>query len=114
MLKCPFCQFNNEDGALFCEQCKSDLGTGSVIAPAQPVAAFPAEVVPIAGFVEQPVFQATPAAAVAVAEAKAVAAPLAAKPMGSSRPVFGSRCLGKPRGSSPPARQRAVAYSTQA
>ena len=26
MLKCPFCQYANEDGALFCEQCKSDLG----------------------------------------------------------------------------------------
>ena len=26
MLKCPFCQFENEDGVLFCEQCKSDLG----------------------------------------------------------------------------------------
>lgn len=25
MLKCPFCQFPNEDGALFCERCKSDL-----------------------------------------------------------------------------------------
>src|SRR5439155_516773 len=27
MLKCPFCGFANEDGALFCEQCKSDLST---------------------------------------------------------------------------------------
>jgi hypothetical protein len=26
MLKCPFCHFDNEDGALFCDQCKSDLG----------------------------------------------------------------------------------------
>jgi hypothetical protein len=26
MLKCPFCHFENEDGALFCDQCKSDLG----------------------------------------------------------------------------------------
>ncbi|MBI1859455.1 MAG: hypothetical protein HYR96_00875 [Deltaproteobacteria bacterium] len=27
MVKCPFCHFENEDGALFCEQCKSDLST---------------------------------------------------------------------------------------
>jgi hypothetical protein len=27
MIKCPVCQFDNEEGALFCEQCKSDLGT---------------------------------------------------------------------------------------
>jgi hypothetical protein len=26
MVKCPFCNFENEDGALFCEQCKTDLG----------------------------------------------------------------------------------------
>jgi hypothetical protein len=26
MIKCPFCQFENEDGALFCDHCKSDLG----------------------------------------------------------------------------------------
>ena len=25
MVKCPFCSYANEDGALFCEQCKSDL-----------------------------------------------------------------------------------------
>ncbi len=31
MVKCPFCGFGNEDGALFCEQCKSDI---SNVAPA--------------------------------------------------------------------------------
>ena len=25
MIKCPFCHFENEDGALFCERCTSDL-----------------------------------------------------------------------------------------
>ena len=33
MVKCPFCGFSNEDGALFCEQCKSDI---SNVAPAPP------------------------------------------------------------------------------
>jgi hypothetical protein len=33
MVKCPFCGFSNEDGALFCEQCKSDL---SAVAPSPP------------------------------------------------------------------------------
>lgn len=37
MIICPFCHFENEDGALFCEQCKSDL-TGVDSAPAIPVA----------------------------------------------------------------------------
>jgi hypothetical protein len=32
MMKCPFCNFENEDGVLFCEQCKSDLGTDPVVA----------------------------------------------------------------------------------
>jgi hypothetical protein len=25
MIKCPYCSYENEDGTLFCEQCKSDL-----------------------------------------------------------------------------------------
>ena len=41
MVKCPFCQYENEDGALFCEQCKSDLGAdvfgGDVIPTATPL-----------------------------------------------------------------------------
>ncbi len=45
MTKCPFCHFDNEDGALFCEQCKSDLG----VAPVAPVAhAEPIEGIPTA------------------------------------------------------------------
>src|SRR5690242_17211811 len=40
MIKCPFCQFENEEGALFCEHCKSDLGV------TEPAAAQPAEVTP--------------------------------------------------------------------
>jgi hypothetical protein len=42
MTKCPFCHFENEDGAAFCEQCKSDL---SVHMP-EPVAAQPVEIKP--------------------------------------------------------------------
>jgi hypothetical protein len=33
MVKCPFCHYENEDGALFCEQCKSDLGVETAKAP---------------------------------------------------------------------------------
>jgi hypothetical protein len=39
MMKCPFCHFENEDGALFCEQCKSDLGTAETISHVPPMAA---------------------------------------------------------------------------
>jgi hypothetical protein len=46
MLKCPFCNFENEDGALFCEQCKSDLGS---VAPAPA-----AEAVPMAAILDDP------------------------------------------------------------
>ena len=35
MILCPFCHFQNEDGALFCEQCKSDL-SGVPETPAAP------------------------------------------------------------------------------
>ena len=34
MVKCPFCSYANEDGALFCEQCKSDLTSGTAGLPA--------------------------------------------------------------------------------
>jgi hypothetical protein len=48
MLKCPFCQFDNEDGALFCEQCKSDLATVVSTPAAPPVVAQAADTVPMA------------------------------------------------------------------
>jgi hypothetical protein len=71
MMKCPFCGFDNEEGALFCEQCKSDLSA----APAPSAA--PPEAVPMAALVEDTV----PMAAVveaAAAEAHAVVeAPMA-------------------------------------
>jgi hypothetical protein len=37
MVKCPFCQFDNEDGALFCDQCKSDLGILEPVSSSPPV-----------------------------------------------------------------------------
>lgn len=56
MAKCPFCEFQNEEGALFCEQCKSDLGFEPVVAaaPAQATAApvvlvaMPVDAIPLA------------------------------------------------------------------
>jgi hypothetical protein len=71
MSKCPFCQFENEDGALFCEQCKSDLGVTEPVA-AQPAdrtaggqGAKPQAAIPSVAVAEV----ASPLAAVAVAEA---------------------------------------------
>jgi hypothetical protein len=48
MIKCPFCNFENEDGALFCEQCKSDVA--AVAAVAAPVAV--SESVPMAAVID--------------------------------------------------------------
>jgi hypothetical protein len=62
MTKCPFCQYDNEDGALFCEQCKSDLGMAppeAVGADEVPMAAFmedlPGHDIPMAAVVAEPV-----------------------------------------------------------
>jgi hypothetical protein len=49
MIRCPFCQFENEDGSVFCDQCKFDLGEapdciegpGQAAAPGVAVAGFP-------------------------------------------------------------------------
>jgi hypothetical protein len=70
MVKCPFCQFENEEGALFCDQCKSDLGAGEPVAAgsavglaaASAIGAIP-EAIPVAVAAEGSSF-----AAIAVAE----------------------------------------------
>jgi hypothetical protein len=57
MIKCPFCHYENEDGALFCERCSSDLSgvaSSNPPVPAIPVAAEPDPMVldsaePVAG-----------------------------------------------------------------
>ena len=55
MLKCPVCHFSNEDGALFCEQCKSDLSSAPVAAPVEiPMAVAEAIDEPIADVVLSP------------------------------------------------------------
>jgi FHA domain len=36
MVKCPFCSYANEDGALFCEQCKSDISNVPPTPPTPP------------------------------------------------------------------------------
>jgi hypothetical protein len=85
MTKCPYCHFENEAGALFCEQCKSDLGwvEPNAIRPAPESgngATMPAEVVehaeasavaePVhaAAMVEEPIV----AGAIPIAEASPV------------------------------------------
>src|SRR5260370_38978178 len=71
MTKCPFCHFDNEDGALFCEQCKSDLGGVPVSVPAAAIAT--AEPV-----VEAVVAEAVPVEAEAVEAVEAIAEPAGA------------------------------------
>jgi hypothetical protein len=84
MLKCPFCHFENEEGALFCEQCKSDLGSvAPVVAAPEAVMAPVAEATPAVGAADDmpmaAVIEATPvlaeASVIAVAEAVAEIAP---------------------------------------
>ncbi len=88
MLKCPFCGFQNEEGSLFCEQCKSDLSTvaatpSAPIAP-PPMASFApsAEVLPMAPVVEAhiPMGQILEAAPVAVMATASAAVPAAVVP----------------------------------
>jgi FHA domain-containing protein len=91
MVKCPFCGFDNEDGALFCEQCKSDLSSApapAAVPVAQVVEAVPVETLQGTAPMAQTV-EAVPVAA-PVAEdipAAAPAAPAAeAGPVGQSVP----------------------------
>jgi len=84
MLKCPFCNFSNEDGSLFCEQCKSDLGlVASAAAP--PAMAEPPgmqDAIPLAAVIEEAIPMAAVAVGdiqtpIAVATASAPTAPIA-------------------------------------
>ena len=87
MVKCPFCHFDNEDGALFCEQCKSDLG---VTAP-EPVAhAEPVEAIPTAEPLQAEPYEAVPLAASEVipfAAEPLEAEPLPAVPLAETMPA---------------------------
>jgi len=99
MTKCPFCGFENEDGALFCEQCKSDLSAAPVPAPPPATEPIPmadvADPIPMAAIVDSPpadvgaplaaLVEETPAAAPA-AESAPGAAPAAA-PAGAGFPA---------------------------
>jgi hypothetical protein len=78
MVKCPFCGFSNEEGALFCEQCKSDVSSVAPPAPPAPPPAF----VPVADVIEPmpaaEIYEPTPVGeAVPMAEVMAEAAPAA-------------------------------------
>jgi hypothetical protein len=56
MVTCPYCHFANEDGALFCEQCKSDLGLPESAAVEVPLPAPDAgSLIPVAAVATQPV-----------------------------------------------------------
>ena len=84
MSKCPFCHFENEAGALFCEQCKSDLGwvepnavrpvvepTNGAAAPLVPEGVEPAaiaEPIHAASVVDEPIL----AGAIPIAEASPI------------------------------------------
>jgi hypothetical protein len=73
MAKCPFCQFENEEGALFCEQCKSDLASAEPIPVGQPIAeAHGAEPIPMA----RPMPEAVPLMAESVGLAPPQAVPI--------------------------------------
>jgi hypothetical protein len=85
MLKCPFCSFDNEDGVLFCEQCKSDLSGVEAVMMASPVAAAQEPPIPLASplgssaipMAEPPIPEALP---LATAEPVALATPPADLP----------------------------------
>ncbi|MCS6977373.1 MAG: FHA domain-containing protein [Gemmatales bacterium] len=49
MVKCPYCSFMNEDGALYCDQCKSDLAVPADLPQASPLTEPIAVAAPISG-----------------------------------------------------------------
>jgi hypothetical protein len=88
MLKCPFCGFDNEDGSLFCEQCKSDLSSVEAPKPVEPVpvAAVVEEAVPMAQSVPMAEAVEVPQGAAATAQATPPAAAETAPSPGAKLP----------------------------
>jgi pSer/pThr/pTyr-binding forkhead associated (FHA) protein len=120
MMKCPFCHFDNEDGALFCEQCKSDLASTPIPVPAlaepieleaMPASALP-EAMPVVAVAEPPPVPAAHATPVepipVVAPPMVEAAPIAleAAPVQQAEPVAAA--------AAPPPLPQAVAPPVQA
>ena len=120
MVKCPKCSFDNEEGSLFCEQCREDLsavapsGPGPAAAEAVPVAeAAVVETIPLVEVAEAVplVAEAVPVVAepvvAAVAEpapaAPAVAAPVAAAPAAAAPPAAAPEAPAAPPANSVPA-----------
>jgi hypothetical protein len=78
MVKCPFCGFSNEDGALFCEQCKSDISNvapAPSVPPVPPPTPMPESVPPAA---EAPIMAAIVEEAPVVAEVVPIEEPVVA------------------------------------
>src|SRR5262245_30917901 len=100
MVKCPFCHFENEEGALFCEQCKSDLG-----AAAMPVAhAEPVEGIPTAEPLSAETYEAIPLAATEAmpfAAEPVEAQPLPAVPLAESEPEEAQPVAPTPQAATP-------------
>jgi hypothetical protein len=108
MLKCPFCHFENEEGALYCEQCKSDLAGAVPAMPAIPVAQ--AETLPLGSVPE-----AAPVLVEAVAEAIAEPIPMAAYdtiPIASAEPIAPIPVMAEPIAPIPVALQDAMPVVT--
>lgn len=87
-MKCPLCHYENEEGVLFCEQCKSDLGVLETTgipesAVAEMVAAVPMIPIPAERASDDVVVGsfAPPEAAIAVGEVSATPPPDAAVPV---------------------------------
>ena len=82
MILCPFCHYNNEDGALFCEQCKSDLSGVPETHAAAPVMAEPIAAEPLAvEAIEAVAVEAIPVMAEAVSAEPIEAMPVEAIPL---------------------------------
>jgi FHA domain len=118
MLKCPFCQFENEDGALFCEQCKSDLGAPepAVVAHAEPASETvgterPVETLPLA--VETTDHAGPPEAVAEAVPVAEVAADLAAPYAEPASPEIAAEAVPVASGAQAPAPEESPAPVTE-
>ena len=85
MIKCPFCHYENEDGALFCERCTSDLSSVAAAPAGKPPPPIP--VVPSIAVAEAMPVMAEAVPVVVEAVPMAMAEPIEALPLAMAEPM---------------------------
>lgn len=93
MTKCPFCAYENDDGSLYCAQCRFDLGAGPVNAAGSPIPFAQLPSAGIAPFGEPLALDGPPFDLFGDAEAIPTVGPIEEAPLRTDTPAPPAACI---------------------